>query len=107
MPTSLTFSASLAGFTMLGMSTLWDASHHHFRPGDPIHRCPVAVHVQSPGHQECANYCLSPCSPNEMVERLHRQLKAEVQRSDMAGTPSLGAVRSMCCTKGGGRCVSS
>ena len=34
----------------------------------------VAVHVQSPGHQACTNYCLPP-SVQRHVERFHQQLK--------------------------------
>ena len=38
--------------------TFWGASHHHNRPGDPVHWSHVAVYVQSPGGQAREDYCL-------------------------------------------------
>ena len=88
----------------------WSASYHHNRPGDPVHRCHVAVHVQSPGFKAHADNCLPP--PVQQHGRLlppaaEGSATCQVQRSGLAGTPSLGTVGPTCSAKGRGRCISS
>ena len=88
----------------------WGSSYHHNRPGDPVHRWHVAVHVQSPGRQARANYCLPPAVQQDGVAlspAAEGGAMCQVQRSGLAGTPSLGAVGSTCCAKGGGWCLIS
>ena len=57
--------------------TFRGASYHHYGPGYPVHRCPVAMFVHCARPWESATCRQPPTTPqsNSKVERFHWQLK--------------------------------